>query len=378
MADGPTVTVYGLSTEGYSIACRMAGGNATVYAVDESTSSSIRLEPEIAQSYPDAHSLREDEPLLTAESIQSAVSKSRYLFFAPTIRKTGHDVNAEIHSKFKDAVSALGSGSAVINNLPTGFGGSGDTIDLLEHITGLEAGKSISYYYYPLSGRRRPRVMGSYSGREDAVLGGLVAGDGQPPRFVDLASSEYFYGIDIISRFARVSSAIEVCRLSDDPLTRSCLSAVDLRDLYLDDMVNGMYDLRSLKLSLEGSGAISQLVKGSSRGIDGYIKWLIEEIKYVLRDNNLKASRTRMVLLWTLDQSSMRGDRIEMRQRLTTRLRDYVGDITMQSGSMDIFHSEMPTIVIACTKHDFESVHQMMPDSNLIVIKANPLYEVVM
>ena len=104
---GVKVVVYGLSTEGYAIASQMAIKGADVYIIDESTPSAISLKAEIAKTYPNVSSLKEDEPLLAMEPIDVAISKAQYLFFTPRIRKTGQDIKTEIHSKFKDAVTSM-------------------------------------------------------------------------------------------------------------------------------------------------------------------------------------------------------------------------------------------------------------------------------
>jgi len=72
---GPKVVVYGLSTEGYAIASQMAIKGADVFIIDESTPSAISLKAEIAKTYPNVSSLKEDEPLLAMEPIDVAISK---------------------------------------------------------------------------------------------------------------------------------------------------------------------------------------------------------------------------------------------------------------------------------------------------------------
>ena len=162
---GTKVVVYGLSTEGYAIASQMAIKGADVYIIDESTPSAISLKAEIAKTYPNVSSLKEDEPLLAMEPIDVAISKAQYLFFTPRIRKTGQDIKTEIHSKFKDAVTSLKKNSSVIFTLATGFGGNNENISLLEHVTGLQAGKNISYFYYPLEDlNQQPKIIGSFNG----------------------------------------------------------------------------------------------------------------------------------------------------------------------------------------------------------------------
>lgn len=376
---GVKVVVYGLSTEGYSIACQMAIKGADVYIIDESTPSAISLKAEIAKTYPNVSSLKEDEPLLAMEPIDIAISKAQYLFFTPRIRKTGQDIKTEIHSKFKDATTSLKKNSSVIYTLPTGFGGNNENISLLEHVTGLEVGKQISYFYYPLEDLNQPpKFIGSFNGKEDSVLSDLLTTGKKEKKFVAISSSEHFHAINVLSRFSSLSSILEVCRYVQDDVTKNDLSSDDFQEIFLDNMVSGLFDLKSLGSSFEGANTLVYLINGSVKGIDGYIKKLIDEIRSTLKKNDLKASRTKIALSWTLDQHEMRGDKIEMLQNLTSRLRDYIGDVeAYEHPNSDLFHSDKTTIIVACSKIDFENIEKNKQDTNIIVIKANPLCEII-
>ena len=92
-------------------------------------------------------------------------------------------------------------------------------------------------------------------------------------------------------------------------------------DLYIDDVANGLYDLRAIGSSISGAGPLMYLVNGTIKGIEGYIKHLIDEIRDTLRKQDLKASRTKVAIAWTLDPNEMRGDKIEMLSSLETRLK---------------------------------------------------------
>ena len=78
--------VYGLSTEGYGIASRLAKKNVSVSIIDESQGSAITLRPEIAKTYPNVNALIDDEPLLGLEPLDSALHGATCLTFAPRIR----------------------------------------------------------------------------------------------------------------------------------------------------------------------------------------------------------------------------------------------------------------------------------------------------
>ena len=374
---GPKVVVYGLSTEGYAIASQMAIKGADVYIIDESTPSAISLKAEIAKTYPNVSSLKEDEPLLAMEPIDVAISKAQYLFFTPRIRKTGQDIKTEIHSKFKDAVTSLKKNSSVIFTLATGFGGNNENISLLEHVTGLQAGKNISYFYYPLEDlNQQPKIIGSFNGKEDLVLSDLLTTTKKEKKFVAISSSEHFHAIDTLSRFSSLCSILEVCKYAHDEITKNDLSSNDFQEIFLDNMINGLFDLKSLGSSFEGSNSLMYLINGSVKGIDGYIKRLIDEIRGTLKKNDLKASRTKIALSWTLDQHAMRGDKIEMLQNLTSRLRDYIGDVeAYEDPDFNLFHSDKTTIIVACSQSDFDNIEKTKKDSNLIIVKANPLCE---
>ena len=374
---GVKVVVYGLSTEGYALASQMAIKGADVYIIDESTPSAISLKAEIAKTYPNVASLKEDEPLLAMEPIDVAISKAQYLFFTPRIRKTGQDIKTEIHSKFKDATMSLKKNSSVIFTLPTGFGGNNENISLLEHVTGFQAGKNISYFYYPLEDlNQRPKIIGSFNGKEDPVLFDLLDTNKKETKFVAISSSEHFHAIDILSRFSSLCSVLEVCKYAKDEITKNDLSSSNFQEIFLDNMVSGLFDLKSLGSSFEGSNSLMYLINGSVKGIDGYMKKLIDEIRITLKKNDLKASRTKIVLSWTLDQHVMRGDKIEMLQNLTTRLRDYIGDVeAYQNPDFNLFHSDKTTIIVACSQSDFDNIEKTKHDSNLIIVKANPLCE---
>ena len=374
---GPKVVVYGLSTEGYAIASQMAIKGADVHIIDESTPSAISLKSEIAKTYPNVSSLKEDEPLLAMEPIDVAISKAQYLFFTPRIRKTGQDIKTEIHSKFKDAVTSLKKNSSVIFTLPTGFGGNNENISLLEHVTGFQTGKNISYFYYPLEDlNQTPKIIGSFNGKEDSILSDLLTDNKQKKKFVAISSSEHFHSIDILSRFSSLCSVLEVCKYAKDEITKNDLSSNDFQEIFLDNMINGLFDLKSLGSSFEGSNSLMYLINGSVKCIDGYIKRLIDEIRLTLKKNDLKASRTKIALSWTLDQHIMRGDKIEMLENLTSRLRDYIGDVeAYEDPDFNLFHSDKTTIIVSCSKLDFDNLTKIKQDTNLIIVKATPLCE---
>ena len=369
------VVFYGLSTEGYYLASQIVINGADVRIIDESSSSAILLNPEIAKTYTNVKSLRDDEPLLAMEPSNIAISKAKYLFFTPRIRKTGDDLKTEISSKFKAAVKELKKGSSVINCLPTGFRGNDENMSFLKHITGFEAGKSISYFYFPVQDLNKiPEVIGSLKKTDEKKILSLLKINKKERKLVDISSAECLHAISIIQRFSSLCSILEVCKLVKNDTRRSVLFN-DYRNIYLDDMINGLYDLRVLGSSFESSQTLMYLINGSNRGILGYIKRLIDTIRLTLKKNDLKAAKTKVVLSWTLDANEMRGDKIEILNTIASKLHDYIGDIETSAGTADLFHHDKTTIVIACSSFDYNEIKESQKDEDIFVIKANPLCE---
>ncbi len=370
------VVVYGLSTEGYFLACQMATKGADVHIIDESTHSAISLKAETAKTYPSVTSLQGDEPLLSMKPIDIAVSEANYLFFTPRIRKTGQDLKTEINSKFKDAVKSLKKGSSVVYCVATGFRGNDDNISLLRHVTGFDAGKSISYFYFPLGNMNNtPQIIGSLSKTDDKKLLSLLTTGKEIKKFVDISSAEHIHGINTIKRFSSLCSVLEICKRVNSN-TKSDKTFADFTDIYLDDMITGLFDLRSLGSSFEGAQTLMYLINGSIRGITGYIKRLIDTVRITLKKNDLKAAKTKIVLSWTMDTNEMRADKIEMLKSLSSKLRDYIGDVETSEDGVNAFYSDKTTIIVACSATDYKKIQEIEKDQDIFVIKANPLCKV--
>ena len=368
------IVVYGLTTEGYFLASQMAMKGADVSIIDESSPSAVLLKAETAKTYPNLTTFQEDEPLLSVEPIDVAISNAKYLFFAPRIRKTGQDLRTEITSKYKDATKALKKGSSIIYCLPTGLGGNQENISLLTHITGLDVGKTISYFYFPLNNLdETPEVIGSLDNQDDKILSSLLTIEKKEKKFVSITSAECIYGINIIQYFTNRSAILEICKFVKD--TKST-TFNNFKTVYLDDIIKGLYDLRLLGSSFEGANTLLYLTNASIKAIAGYIKRLIDTIRTTLKKNELKASRTKIVLSWTLDKNEMRGDKIEILNSITSKLRDYIGDVDTSEGLVNSFHSDKKTIIIACSMNDYTKIVSDKRSADLIIIKANPLFEI--
>jgi hypothetical protein len=380
------VVVYGLSTEGYKIASAIAVRGHKVSLIDESARMAIMLKPEIIKTYPTVSSLLEDEPLLELQPVDVAIKMASYVFFSPKVRKTGQDVRADISSKLRDVVRSISPGTSIVFTLPTGVGGNTENIALVEHLTGFVIGRDIYYYYMPitsLSELSQPDLLvgSSSTNRKDLQLLGLIQDlpETEDSNIVDIYSAELAHVIRILEHYTGLASTLEVCKQTRSSGFPSQVLQNKYGDLYIDEISNGLYDLRVVASSLSGAGPLAYLVNGTIKGIEGYVKHLIDRLRLVLKMAELKASRTRVIIAWTLDQNEMKGDKIELFSTMESRLKDYIGDVERRPGtSLDIYPTDKNTVVIACSKDDFGAISKTNSHNlDMIIMKANPVCEVM-
>jgi hypothetical protein len=378
------VVVYGLSTEGYKIASAIAIRGHKVSLIDESARMAIMLKPEIIKTYPTVSSLLEDEPLLELQPVDVAIKMASYVFFSPKVRKTGQDVRADISSKLRDVVRSISPGTSIVFTLPTGVGGNTENIALIEHLTGFVIGRDIYYYYMPITSvsdlSRSDLLVGSSSSNKKEVhLLGLIQDltEAEGSNIVDIYSAELAHVIRILEHYTGLASTLEVCKQTRSSGFPSNILQNKYGDLYIDEISNGLYDLRVVASSLSGAGPLAYLVNGTIKGIEGYVKHLIDRLRLVLKMAELKASRTRVIIAWTLDPNEMKGDKMELFSTMESRLKDYIGDVERRPGtSLDIYPTDKNTVVIACSKDDFSAISTTNSHNlDMIIVKANPVCE---
>ena len=72
---------------------------------------------------------------------------------------------------------------------------------------------------------------------------------------------------------------------------------------------------------------ITYLAGAAVKSVENYERYVVEETRDLLRELQLKASRTRVLVAWSADKYEMRADRLATALSLTEKLRDYVTDV---------------------------------------------------
>ena len=100
----------------------------------------------------------------------------------------------------------------------------------------------------------------------------------------------------------------------------------------------------------------------------------------MLKEKQLKASRTKISLLWNLDKYEMRGERLQVAESIQQRLRDYVTDVEVVSrsrarGGADLLDPLKHNVVIVCSKDDWDLMKLARKEQRSVettVISATP------
>jgi hypothetical protein len=376
-AESLKVAVYGLSTEGYKIASHISTKGIPVSIIDDSSGMAITLKPDIAKTYSSVTSFIQDETLLDFEPFDVAINSASFIFFTPRIRKSWPDAKNHIGSKFQDVIKHVNKDSSIINAVPAGFGVNNENITLIERRTGLSVGKNIFYHYMPVSSISST-LFGSSIGTKSQVNSNLTSLlNGLYPnnmmKIVDIESAEYIYCIRILRHYGLMSPIFEICKFADHNFQSQMMESGSIDEIFLDDLVVGLFDLNTILSSLAGISPLTLLVKGNIATVENYLKHLTEQIKILLKRFELKASKTKAIISWTFDPNEMRGDRLEIISRLESRLKDYVGDVERHDSIFDFYSSEKKLIVLSCSKTDFEKLNKNNPNSEIIIVKATPL-----
>jgi hypothetical protein len=371
------VAVYGLSTEGYRIASHISNKGIPVSIIDDSSGMAITLKPDIAKTYSSVTSFIQDETLLDFEPFDVAINNASFIFFSPRIRKSWPDSRNHIVSKFQDVIKHVSKDSSIIYTVPAGFGVNNENITLIEHRTGLSVGKNIFYHYMPISSISSnlfDAIIGSKTELNSnfaSMLSGLYSD--KTMKVVDIESAEYIYCIRILRHYGLMSPIFEICKFADNNFQHQNTETESFDEMYLDDLVGGLFDLNTILSSLTGISPLTLLLKGNIATVENYIKHLTEQIKIILKKYELKASKTKAIISWTFDPNEMRGDRLEIISRLESRLKDYVGDVERQDSMFDFYSSEKKLIIVSCSKTDFQRLTENNHNSEIIIIKATPL-----
>ena len=380
-----SAVVYGLSTEGYQIASSLVANKVPTIIIDENLQQAIEFTQGTAKSYKSARELVEEEPLLGIRSMEESIANANAIFFAPKIRKYDDSAKSEISSRLISISKNISKDSMLFYHLPLGVGGNAENFEVIERASGLKPDEDFTYVFAPLSPRTSAAVsVGSNSLKEPRKVIATMKSAGIKSSYIlPITLSELHFSKETIMRYSPASSELEAARAVDDAEQRKELSKTFKNiDVYLDDLADGLFDLRVISNSLETGEPLLYLVSGAHRAIEGYVRYLTDELKDFMKRKALKASKTSISISWILDKFEIRGEKLRVYDLLIERLSDYVGDVisppSYEKGSgavqLPILSNEKTNLMVACSKEDFTSLEKASKNYrnlSVLILRAN-------
>lgn len=371
-----------MSTEGYQIASSLVANKIKTIIIDETLQQAIEFTQDIAKNYKSAKYLLEEEPLLGLRSMEESISDAAAIFFAPKIRKFDDPAMSEIASKLNGLAKNVAKGSIFFYNLPLGRGGNAENFEIIERASGLKADEDLTYIFAPLWPKTNNAVSaGSNSLKDPKKAAAMMKNSGiKVPQILSIAQAELHFAKEVIMRYSPLASELEACRAVADADERKEFSkALKNSDTFVDDLSDAIFDLRTVSAPLETGEPLLYLASGTLRAVEGYVRYVTDEIKNLMKKKSLKASKTSISIAWSFDRYEVRGEKMHVYDLLIERLSDYVGYVVSPpsyekaSGTVQVpvLSRDKTNLVVACSKGDSEALSKGSRNADLVIMRAD-------
>jgi hypothetical protein len=346
------VAMYGLTSEAYRLAADLVD-RAQVTIVDETLQMAMDIEPVFLKKNPNLQEVMSAEPLLSFKPLEQVLGDAQVIFFTPKLRRPSDETLIEAGSKLRDLSKYMSKGVTLVNSLPTGPGGNSENIMMVEKQTGLQIGQTLTYAYLPLRPREsKPAVVSAAGSHDKDPLQTL----GYSTNSQNVFSAELEYASEVMGSAVASVTEIEMARRARE----AKVTMQRKSEAYLDEFSKCLFELKAIQASDETGESISYLAGAALKSFDNYVRYVVDETREVLKEKQLKASRTKIALLWSLDRYEMRGERLQVAESIQQRLRDYVTDVEVVPGSKirggaEFFDPLKHNVVILCSREDQDS-----------------------
>jgi hypothetical protein len=365
------VAVYGLTTEGYSLASKLVE-KASVTIVDDTLQMAMDLNPATVKGNPTLQELVGGESLIGLKPVSQVLTEARVVFFTPKLRKTGDESVTEASGKMREVAKNVTKGTTVVNGLPVGVGGNNDNIALIEKQTGLKIGENLNYGYCPLRPGGGAGVVACVANMKEL---GSLDDLGIRSSYGNITATEIDYVSTVLNESTSVATEIELMRKAKGSRPAAGKTTADR---YIDDLASHVYDLTAIQASEDVGEPLTYLAVAAIKSLENHVRYIVDETRDLLRELQLKASRTRVLVAWSVDRYEMRADRIKTAENLVERLRDYVTDVKhaqMSAGREEVIDSYKHNIAIVCSQNDLDwmrGIKSSSRASEISLLRATP------
>jgi hypothetical protein len=357
-------TIYGVSDLGFAAGRKLASAGFSVSIADESLKTAVRL--------PKAENLRlstlfGEDTLSPIIPLSECISDATILLFCPRLKSSGAEGRAEQLLRLKEVGQNLSKGSTVVNMVPLSIGFNKSFISILEEQSGLKAGEDFTYVYAPASSEGTLPAAGLLG---KPLTKKLSAALGMPALLSDVDSAELIYvGLTLREYLGKAVQAsiyrdLSVTMVPDVPL-------------YLEDLSKGFYEIQLLTESLQQGDPLLHFAAGAMRSVSGYIKILESFVRLQVRNRGLKAIRSRILVLWSIDRFEMKAEKARLLAMLLGELREVFGEVEYWNphDSEGRERSRPPLleryqVVVACSAGDCDLLAGTRPSPGQIIVRA--------
>ncbi len=342
VARGRRVVFYGLPSELRGLSARAPGDPLFVDEV-------------LYTAYPAAEVGRAAQPdsLTPVVSLKEAIASATDIVFAPRYRSI-EDPEArlqEIRSHLEVLAPFLDE-RVLINALPVGPG-EGSQIE--EFIAG-RIGRRPRYVYAPVGPDGSVRYIG--------------VREGDAPEWLLRATKGEVLGVEE----AEAAHIGEVLSRSIPAIVRGVTGSGPPTG-YMRDAFMGALESFLLGANADPGSSAYSLYTLVKRALEEYLKRLTSLLKDAIRGSGMKVSRARLLVLWTPDEGSARGDERWALEKLKGALSSSFVDVEF-AGIEGLRGLERRDVIIVCTRRDEESLSRIRLEGRIMVRALYPRPEV--
>ena len=362
------LTVYGLSAEGYDMALRFSEKGCETTIIDERLNSPMKFHRRDFSRNRTVDEFFEEESLTGIASFEEAISTSEIILFCPKIRCDITEIQHQYERSLKEISPLLPKGSVLAFWAPLGQNGQKEVVRTVQEYVN-RTDDEYGIVFLPPFFDDRTNFAGTFGRIGDSIeIFSDIIGKKIQPSNMDDAERMFFN--KILEKFSYYTSQM---------ITFSEAKNLPEDSPYYDDLYANYTDLNLIYNTTRRGTQLKSYTSTLIRVVESYPKNLLNYVKALTKELNVRPSRARIIVLWSKSNYHVRQDVDRSFSELASLLQDVFVDVqplSMKELSrrrlLTTSTVRNPTFIIACSKGDLEEVkgHVQGRNQTVTVIKA--------
>jgi hypothetical protein len=252
--------------------------------------------------------------------------------------------------------------------VPLGFDGQKEIVKMVRKYTNLDRSEYGVIFLPPFFDGKTTFVgtFGNVEGTQKMLCEVL----GQNIQELTLEEAEKIFFSKILERFSHYTAQMITSTIATNP---------EEEHPYYSNLFSYYTDLKMIYISTGRGTQLKSFSSSLIRIVESYPKNLLNYLKGLTKENNVKPSRARIIALWSKSNYHIRPDIEKASQDLILLLQDIFVDVQVlsyrelvQKKILSTALNRNPTFLIACSDLDYQSVSNQLKGKNqmITVIKA--------